>query len=118
MRLEKIELSGFKSYDERLHGLELGDITILLGANGSGKSNLVSLFNLIAFGMSGNLQGYVLRNDVNSLLYYGSRVSQDLKFAVTFKDENATDRYAVSLSFANPLAFMDKTILENQIFCI
>ncbi len=102
MRLEKIELSGFKSYDESLHELELGDITVLLGANGSGKSNLVSLFNLIAFGMSGNLQGYVLRNDVNSLLYYGSRVSQDLKFAVTFKDENATDRYAVSLSFAKP----------------
>lgn len=29
MRLEKIELSGFKSYDEHLHELELGDIMVI-----------------------------------------------------------------------------------------
>lgn len=40
MRLEKIELSGFKSYDESLHELELGDITVI-ERDASRKSSII-----------------------------------------------------------------------------
>lgn len=102
MKLSKMELGGFKSYDDGPHELRLGDVTVLLGANGAGKSNLISLFNLIAFGMSGNLQGYVLRNDVSALLHYGPDVTDELKFAVFFENDCVSDEYRVSLSFAKP----------------
>lgn len=102
MKLSKMELGGFKSYDDGPHELRLGDVTVLLGANGAGKSNLISLFNLMAFGMSGNLQGYVLRNDAFALLHYGPDVTDELKFAVFFGDDCVSDEYRVSLSFAKP----------------
>ena len=44
-RLKSIKIQGFKSIPFQ-HPLELmfGDINILLGANGAGKSNIISFF--------------------------------------------------------------------------
>ena len=102
MKLEKIEISGYKSYNQDKHSLDLGDVTVLLGANGAGKSNLISFFNLIAYGMTGGLQDYLKKNDVNSLLYYGPEYTQDMSFAFHFRDDKVVDDYHVSLSYAKP----------------
>ncbi len=37
-----MEFGGFKSYDDDPHELRFGNVTVLLGANGAGKSNLIS----------------------------------------------------------------------------
>jgi len=42
MRIKKIKISNFKSFDEL--ELELGDLSVLIGANASGKSNLAEIF--------------------------------------------------------------------------
>ena len=102
MKLEKITVGGYKSYSQGSHTLELGDITVLLGANGAGKSNLISFFNLVAFGMTGALQDYLKKNDVNSLLYFGPQYTQDMGFSFYFQDDRALDEYHVSLSYAKP----------------
>ena len=102
MKLEKIEIIGYKSYNQDKHSLDLGDVTVLLGANGAGKSNLISFFNLIAYGMTGGLQDYLKKNDVNSLLYYGPEYTQDMSFAFHFRDDKVVDDYHVSLSYAKP----------------
>lgn len=102
MKLERIEISGYKSYNQDKHVLDLGDVTVLLGANGAGKSNLISFFNLIAYGMTGGLQDYLKKNDVNSLLYFGPEYTQDMSFAFHFQDDKAFDDYFVSLSYAKP----------------
>ena len=46
-RLTRLQASGFRSIREL--DLALGDLTVLIGANGSGKSNFVALFNLLGF---------------------------------------------------------------------
>ena len=46
-RLTRIEIAGFKSI--RSVDLELGPLNVLIGANGSGKSNLVDHFKLLNF---------------------------------------------------------------------
>lgn len=102
MRLDKIEFSGYKSYDSGCHQLSFGDATVLLGANGAGKSNLVSLFKLIAYGMSGSLQEYLLKNDANSILHYGSQCTENFNFSFFFSDYSKQDEYHVTLSFAKP----------------
>jgi predicted ATPase len=44
--IEKITLKGYKSI-RNLTDLELGSVNVLIGANGSGKSNFVSFFRLL-----------------------------------------------------------------------
>lgn len=53
-RLTRLSLAGFRSIREL--DLELGDLTVLIGANGAGKSNLIAFFNLLSATVSGQLQ--------------------------------------------------------------
>ncbi|MCQ2104654.1 MAG: AAA family ATPase [Fibrobacter sp.] len=113
MKLSKITVRGFKSYNQDLHELELSDVTVLLGANGAGKSNLISFFNLIAHGMTNALQDYIKKNDVNSLLHFGSQNTQDMSFSFRFLDDKAVDEYKVSLSYAKP----ERLYVSSESFC-
>ena len=47
LKLDRLEIKGFKSISSEGQNIDLGDITVLLGANGSGKSNLVSFFKML-----------------------------------------------------------------------
>ncbi len=46
-RLSTVRIAGWKSIRDMDPGLELGALNVLIGANGSGKSNLVSFFKLL-----------------------------------------------------------------------
>jgi predicted ATPase len=60
--LDRIELAGFKSIREM--NLELSRLNVLIGANGAGKSNLISFFKLFNHLMSNNLQQHIARQDM------------------------------------------------------
>jgi predicted ATPase len=48
------------------------DVTVLIGANGVGKSNAVSFFQLLNYAMTGSLQTYIAENGfADAFLYYG-----------------------------------------------
>ena len=103
MKLSKIVLAGFKSIDGHdEQEIPLGDVTVLLGANGSGKSNLVSFFKLLNFMTTGALQEYVGREGVSQLLFYGSKVTESILFNLHFSSESAEDTYNVRLSYGLP----------------
>ena len=60
MKLKEIAVKGFKSISNHdYERIAFNDVTVLLGANGSGKSNLISLFRLLGFMTTGALQQYV-----------------------------------------------------------
>ena len=46
-KLERISIHGYKSI-HRMDSLELSAINIIIGQNGAGKSNFISLFRLMA----------------------------------------------------------------------
>ena len=74
-RLKSIKIQGFKSIPFQ-HPLELmfGDINILPGANGAGKSNIISFFKMLGFMMSGSLQRFIAESGTNQkFLYYGAK---------------------------------------------
>ena len=60
--LKRIELSGFKSIgsDKNSLDLELSDINIIIGTNGSGKTNLLSFFRMLNYMMTGAFQNYIM----------------------------------------------------------
>lgn len=57
-KLDKLTIKGFKSI-ESLEDFALGDLNILIGANGAGKSNFVEFFRLLRAMVEERLQSYV-----------------------------------------------------------
>ena len=103
MKLKEITLTGFKSIDGReKQTIPIGDITVLLGANGSGKSNLVSFFKMLNYMMTGALGQYVGKQGVGRLLFYGPRQTESIFFKLQFESEDVSDTYEVKLSHGLP----------------
>jgi predicted ATPase len=103
MKLKSITLKGYKSIDNDGIDIDFGDITVLLGANGAGKSNLISFFKLLNYMNTGSLQQFIGEQGyADSLLYYGSEITPRLQASIAFeKAESDKDTYNFVLSQAS-----------------
>lgn len=111
-RLRSLELRGFKSipYQHPLK-LEFGDINILLGANGAGKSNIISFFKMLGYMMSGSLQRFIAESGTNQkFLYYGAKKTPTMYASLRFEALSFYDFYSFSLTAAVP----DRLILTSE----
>jgi hypothetical protein len=81
--LDSLDVEGYKSI--RLAKIDLGPINVLIGANGSGKSNLVGLFGLIADLADRRLQLHVARQGgANAILHFGQKKTPQLRISLSF----------------------------------
>ena len=85
--ISNLTIEGYKSF-RCLERLELGPLNLLIGANGSGKSNLLAAFDLLTRACSARqLSVYVAKAaGADRLLHYGPKVTQDIRFQVGFED--------------------------------
>src|SRR5437773_8710919 len=75
--LRRVILNGFKSI--KAMDLELRPLNVLIGANGAGKSNLVSFFKMLNEMMAGRLQQYIgTTGRAQSLLHFGPKVTSEI----------------------------------------
>lgn len=82
--MERIEIQGYKSI--RQLNLELQPVNILIGANGSGKSNFLSFFDLLKNMYRQNLQEYVaLRGGVDKFLFNGRKITGEISAKLWFR---------------------------------
>jgi predicted ATPase len=82
--LSKLTIKGYKSI-QNLELFELTNLNILLGANGAGKSNFISVFKLLANMYAQNLQLYVQKNGgADALLHYGRKKTQEINMEFYF----------------------------------
>ena len=96
--LRRVVLSGFKSI--KAMDLELGPLNVLIGANGAGKSNLVSFFKMLNEMRSERLQEYVATcGRAHTLLFYGPGITTKLQARLLFEDGQGTDAYDFALSY-------------------
>ncbi|MFZ2724775.1 MAG: AAA family ATPase [Methylococcaceae bacterium] len=85
-KLDKITIKGYKSI-KNLENFPLKNLNILLGANGAGKSNFISVFKFLAHLYNQDLQLYVQKNGgINSLLHYGKKKTEEI--TIVFEIEN------------------------------
>jgi predicted ATPase len=70
--LKSLTVRGFKSIRD-LKDFELSALNVLIGANGAGKSNFISLFKMLAEIMEQHLQIFVRQHDGPDGLLFGSR---------------------------------------------
>lgn len=100
--LNKISLTGYKSVRD-CRDLELGRLNVLIGANGSGKSNLLSLFRLLRFAMLGELQVAVGQaGGARSLLYLGPKVTTEIAATLEFETDSEKALYECRLAYTPP----------------
>ena len=92
--VEKITIEGFKSIASA--EVELRPVNVLIGANGSGKSNFIGAFAFLQAIRAGRLQDYVARaGGAERILHFGSKVTEALKFHVCF--ENTANEFGIFL---------------------
>lgn len=102
LKLNSIELKGYKSMNSEGQTLPINDdITVLIGANGVGKSNIVSFFQLLNYSMSGSLQTYIGENGfADAFLYYGSKTTDSFFAKLKFSDGKSSNEYVFQLANA------------------
>lgn len=109
--LTKLKLSGFKSIREM--ELNLGAINVLIGANGAGKSNLLSVFSLLNHMLTESLQFWVgKQGGANTVLHYGAKRTPRVQIALEITTEKGINQYAMNLFHAagDTLIFGDEEI--------
>ncbi len=110
--LKKVVLSGFKSIKQMT--LELRPLNVLIGANGAGKSNLVSFFKMLNEMMGQRLQLYVAESGhAHSLLHFGPKITPQIEANLEFETDNGLDTYRLRLFYAagDTLVFAEETLL-------
>lgn len=111
-KLTQIVIQGYRSisFDHPVR-LDIGSINILLGANGAGKSNIISFFKMVGYMISGSLQQYVAQSGTNQkFLHYGSKKTPTLCAAIRFDDDTSYAMYRFSLTTAVP----NKLIISSE----
>jgi predicted ATPase len=79
----KVNIQGFKSIADA--EIELSDLNILIGANGSGKSNFISAFRLLERILSKRLQLYVgEQGGADRFLFHGTKLTPALELRFEF----------------------------------
>ncbi|MDA3816452.1 MAG: AAA family ATPase [Prolixibacteraceae bacterium] len=92
--MDYIEISGYKSI--KSERIDLTPINLLIGANGSGKSNFISFFDLLNRLYNKNLNEYIaLTGGENKILHKGQKVTDTISFKVEF--ENGINGYSATL---------------------
>ncbi len=117
IHLNAVNLKGFKSIDADGQEIHFGDITILLGANGAGKSNLVSFFSMLNYMMTGSLQTFIGENGfAESFLHYGPKTTSRMQAMIHFSNQEEADAYEFYLSHAagDTLIFTNETVTYHD----
>ena len=118
--LSALTIKGFRSIAS-VENLAIRPINVLIGANGSGKSNFLGVFKLLQAIRAGRLQDYVARaGGADRILHFGSTVTEKVVIRLIFGA--GYPQYEIMLDTAfgdwlNPLAaervcFWDET--ENR----
>lgn len=95
--MDRININGYKSIKEL--SLPLRSINILIGANGSGKSNFLSFFDFLKQIYNRNLQEYVALKGIDTFIHKGDKVTQEISAHLYFYGTNS---YSFTIKKGDP----------------
>lgn len=109
--IDSVHIQGFRSLaDFRLDGLP--NATVLIGANGSGKSNFFRFFEMLHWMLDMHrLWEFIERyGGADDQLFGGSEYTKRMNASLRIRTENRQSDYRFSLAYANPdrLVFVDE----------
>lgn len=85
--LESISIRGFRSIASVVD-VELGGLNVLIGANGSGKSNFLGVFAFLREIREGRLQEHVAKQGgASRILHFGAKVTPEIEVKLLFAEQ-------------------------------
>ena len=115
-KIKSVTIRGYRSIRDAT--LEFRPLNVLIGANGAGKSNVVSFFKMMNEMTAGRLQHFVASTGhATSNLHFGPRVTPHLEAELGFEtDMGDIDRYRMRLSHAagDSLIFTEECLLFRR----
>ena len=103
-RISKLSIKGFKSIKE-LEDFEAKNLTVLIGANGAGKSNFIGFFRRLSFMFSGsgNLQEHLATRlgGADLTLFDGKKITQTIEAYLEIETEQGFNEYQFKLAEAS-----------------
>ena len=102
--VDQITIEGYKSFQSQT--IKLGGLNVLIGSNGAGKSNFLSLFELLGNIFEQRLGAYVAKTGgVDKLLFQGRKVTEEITVNLVMTHNS----YGVTLQEAD-----GKLIVANE----
>lgn len=109
--LKRIRIAGWKSIRDQT--IQLGALTVIIGANGSGKSNLLSFFRLLEAVSLNEVPRVISRaGGASSVLHFGPKTTPTVHGETAFESERGVEIHGFNLSFAGG----DKLLLDSEWF--
>lgn len=98
--IQRVTLENYKSI--RRADITFSGLDVLIGLNGSGKSNLLSFFSMLGHVRTGNLQGFVQvrSGGAASLLHCGPTTSPTLSWRVELDRDPWLNAYGATLAYS------------------
>lgn len=82
--LDRLTIKGYKSI-QNLDDLALRNLNLFIGANGSGKSNLISFFRMLRAVIDGNLNEFIRKGGgISDFLFNGRKTTAEMFFELHF----------------------------------
>lgn len=113
--LERVEVTGFKSIKHA--AFDLRALNILIGANGSGKTNFLSFFKLLNFMLTDALQLHIERSGgANAVLHYGAKQTPQMSCNLWFRTQAGLNHYHMRLVYGakDAMIFADEQVSFNR----
>lgn len=109
--MDYIEINGYKSIKKAR--IDLASINILIGANGSGKSNFISFFDFLNRLYSRQLNEYIaLKGGDNKILHKGKKTTDTILFKMEF-DKGQSGYSATLQSGTAGLVFLEENLIDK-----
>ncbi len=109
--ITRIQIEGFRS----LKSIDFvpGRITVLIGANGAGKSNLLSALRMVPYMRTRSLRRFVgAAGGASSLLHYGPKTTGMISIRLQFTEGDRAHAYSATLGYAadDALIYYDESV--------
>ena len=112
--IDSVHIKGFRSLAD-VEFVGIPKAAVLIGANGSGKSNFIRFFEMLSWMLkSRRLTEFVeMQGGADDQLHGGNRRTPRMEVTVTMRTEAGRNEYRFSLTQAHP----DRFIFTDEAFC-
>lgn len=108
--ITELHIKGYKSIKGQV--IPLTSINLLIGGNGVGKSNFISIFSFVRAIYEQNLASYVLqKGGADNLLFFGKKQTEQIEIGIEFGEEEGEgyNRFCTTLSVAKDNLYIAET---------
>jgi len=112
--VDKLTVKGFKSIKD-LNEFELGDLNVIIGANGAGKSNFVQIFRMLMAMTQKNFSKFILeRGGADNFLFNGPKFTPNINMEFGFASLSDNSQGANSYKFELTPTADEKFLISEE----